>query len=266
MRVYDLKQGIIYGLVRSRRLKSSMGINLSPTKIKLCSFNCQYCHYGFTNIVTDSYIGYEEHFPTPQDVETALTEALHTFTENPLYITFSGNGEPSMHPEFPEIVDRVIRVRDTHASSVKTAILTNSAKAHIPEIREAILKLDVPIMKLDAGDSETFRKVNRPAKGVDFNRLTAALAIMPNIIIQTCLLSGSISNSEDHQIDAWIEQISRIRPKEVQVYTVDRPPADSGLIPIPHDQMQAIVDRATAETDVSVVLYGPRENKTPDLK
>ncbi len=260
MRVYDLKTGIIYGLVRSRRLKSSMGINLSPTRFKLCSFNCQYCHYGFTKVVTDSSAGYEDHFPTPQDVESALTDALKSFPETPLYITFSGNGEPSMHPDFPEIVDRVNRIRDAQAPSVKTAILSNSTTAHVPEIRDTILKLDASIMKLDAGDPETFRKVNRPAKGVDFNRLTAALAIMPNIIIQTCLLSGSITNSDDPQIDVWIEQISRIRPKEVQVYTVDRPPADSGLVPVPIERMQAIVERATAETGIPVVLYGPREN------
>ena len=260
MRVYDLKPGIIYGLVRSRRLKSSLGINLSPTQLKLCSFNCQYCHYGFTKVVTESSAGYDEHFPTPQDVETALRHALKTFQETPLYITFSGNGEPSMHPDFPEIVDQVNRIRDAQVPSVQTAILSNSSTAHIPEVRDAILRLDVPIMKLDAGDPDTFRKVNRPAKGVDFDRLVSALAGMPDITIQTCLLSGSISNSEDAQIDAWIEQIARIRPKEVQVYTVDRPPADSGLVPVPHDRMAAIVERANQESGVPVVLYGPRRD------
>lgn len=260
MRVYDLKTGIIYGLVRSRRLRSSLGINLSPTQFKLCSFNCQYCHYGFSKVVTESCDGYEEHFPTPEDVEAALTHALKTFEETPLYITFSGNGEPSMHPDFPEIVDRVKRIRDAQAPSVKTAILSNSSTAHIPEVRDAILRLDVPIMKLDAGDPVTFRKVNRPAKGVDFERLVSALAAMPDITIQTCLLSGSISNSDDPQIDAWIEQISRIRPKEVQVYTVDRPPADSGLVPVPHDRMTEIVERANRESGISVVLYGFRRD------
>ncbi len=260
MRVYDLKTGIIYGLVRSRRLKSSMGINLSPCDFKLCSFSCQYCHYGFTNVVSTLCSGYEEHFPTPNQVEDAVIDALDTFQETPLYITFSGNGEPSMHPDFPEIVDRVNRIRDAHAPSVKTAILSNSTTVHIPETREAILKLDAPIMKLDAGDPETFRKVNRPAKGVEFDRLVSALAAMQNIIIQTCLLSGSITNSDDPQIDSWIEQISQIRPKEVQVYTVDRPPADSGLIPVPKERMQAIVGRASSETGIPVTFFGPREN------
>jgi wyosine [tRNA(Phe)-imidazoG37] synthetase (radical SAM superfamily) len=193
-------------------------------------------------------------------VERALKHALQTFQETPLYITFSGNGEPSMHPDFPDIVDRVNRIRTAEAPSVKTAILSNSSTAHIREVRDAILRLDVPIMKLDAGDPETFRKVNRPAEGVDFERLASALATMPNITIQTCLLSGSISNSDDPQIDAWIEQISRIRPKEVQVYTVDRPPADSGLVPVSQDRMTAIVDRANRESGVPVVLYGPRRD------
>ena len=103
MRVLPLQKGIIYGIVRSRRLKSSLGINLSPTDKKLCSFNCVYCHYGFTDILS---IRGEEHrsvVPTPQMVEDALRERLTTMDETPLFITFSGNGEPAAHPDFPEM-------------------------------------------------------------------------------------------------------------------------------------------------------------------
>jgi wyosine [tRNA(Phe)-imidazoG37] synthetase (radical SAM superfamily) len=260
MRVLPLQSGIIYGIVRSRRLKSSLGINLSPTTQKLCSFNCAYCHYGFTDILRSTGEGYPNLFPGPQAVENALRHRLETMEELPLYITFSGNGEPAMHPDFPEIVDRVIRVRDELVPEVKTAILSNGSNAHIPEIREAILRLDVPIMKLDAGDFATFRKVNRPAKSVDFNVMTEAFANMPGIILQTCLFSGSISNSETEHVNSWIAQIEKIRPKEVQVYTVDRPPADSGLNTIPRERMEAIVTQANEETGVAVRLFGPRKS------
>ena len=259
MRVLPLQKGIIYGIVRSRRLKSSLGINLSPTNKKLCSFNCVYCHYGFTDILSIRGEGHRAVVPTPQMVEDALRDQLATMDETPLYITFSGNGEPAAHPDFPEMVDRVIRVRDELVPEVNTAILSNGSTAHIPEIREAILRLDEPIMKLDAGDKETFLKTNRPAKGVDFQQIVDAYCNMPGITIQTCLFTGSISNSEDHQIDAWIKQVELIQPKEVQVYTVDRPPADSGLIPVPQERMHEIVDRATSQTNNPVVLYGPRQ-------
>jgi wyosine [tRNA(Phe)-imidazoG37] synthetase (radical SAM superfamily) len=260
MRILPLKQDIMYGIVRSRRLKSSLGINLSPGEFKLCSFNCVYCHYGFTKVVTTDATKYRYLFPSPQEVEDALIKRLNSMEELPLYITFSGNGEPAMHPEFPEIVDRVLAVRDRLVPNIKTAILSNSTTAHIPEIREAILKLDVPIMKLDAGDVATFRKTNRPAKEVDFEVMVAALTEMPGITLQTCLFSGSISNSEDDQIDAWIQQVKRIRPQEAQVYTVDRPPADSGLVPVPVERMEAIVKKASKQTGILVKLFGPRRD------
>jgi len=259
MHVLPLQSGIIYGIVRSRRLKSSLGINLSPTDQKLCSFNCVYCHYGCTEILTDSVIRYEERFPTPKQVEDALRERLQTTTEIPLYITFSGNGEPSMHTEFVEIVDRVIQVKNDLVPEVKTAILSNSSTAHIPEIRDAILKLDTPIMKLDAGDVSTFRQVNRPARGVHYDKLTEALAGMAGITIQTCLFTGSVSNSEEPHIASWIAQIARIDPREVQVYTVDRPPADSGIQPVPPERLAGIVERATLATGIPVRLFGPRQ-------
>ena len=260
MQVLPLQPGIIYGIVRSRRLKSSLGINLSPTSKKLCSFNCVYCHYGFTDILRSSAEGYQDLFPSAQDVEDALRHRLATMEERPLYITFSGNGEPAMHPDFPKIVDRVIRVRDELVPDVKTAILSNGSTAHIPEIREAILKLDVPIMKLDAGDVDTFRRVNRPARGIDYNVMIETFADMPGIILQTCLFTGSISNSERTQIQNWINQIGKIRPKEVQVYTVDRPPADSGLQRVPQNRMEEIVKEAMTGSGVPVRLFGPRTN------
>jgi len=260
MDTLPLKQDIMYGIVKSRRLKSSLGINLSPGEFKLCSFNCVYSHYGFTKVVTTDTAEYRNLFPSPTEMENALVERLKALTEMPLYITFSGNGEPSMHPEFPEIVDRVISVRDRLVPDVKTAILSNSTTAPIPEIRAAMLRLDFPIMKLDAGDVTTFRKVNRPAKGVDFEVMIAALVDMPGITLQTCLFDGSISNSEDDHIDSWIKQLTRIHPQEVQVYTVDRPPADSGLVPVSTERMEAIVQKALSQSGVPVKLFGPRRD------
>ena len=165
-----------------------------------------------------------------------------------------------MHPEFPEIVGRVIAVRDRMVPDVKTAILSNSTTAHIPEVREAILRLDFPIMKLDAGDVTTFMKVNRPAKGVDFEVMITSMADMPGITLQTCLFAGSMSNSEDEQIDSWIKQLKRIQPREVQVYTVDRPPADSGLVAVKPERLEAIVEKASNQSGVPVKLFGPRRD------
>jgi wyosine [tRNA(Phe)-imidazoG37] synthetase (radical SAM superfamily) len=260
MRTLPLQTGIIYGIVRSRRLKSSLGINLSPTSQKLCSFNCVYCHYGFTDILRSSGEGYHNLFPSAHAVEDALRHRLTTMEEQPLYITFSGNGEPAMHPDFPEIVDRVTKVRDELVPAVRTAILSNGSTAHIPEIQKAILRMDVPIMKLDAGDVNTFRKVNRPAKGIDFDVMTEAFSNMPGIIVQTCLFAGSMSNSEPEHIQSWVAQIKKIRPKEVQVYTIDRPPADSGLQTVSKKRMEAMVEQASSQTDIRVKLFGPRRD------
>ena len=126
-RVLGLQKGIIYGPVGSRRLGRSLGLNLSPTAYKVCSFNCVYCHYGWTKDLTSDLSTYTKDLPTPQAVEEALERTLATLDPPPQYITFSGNGEPTLHPDFEEIVDRVRAVRDRTGTKAEGLMRSLSA-------------------------------------------------------------------------------------------------------------------------------------------
>ena len=140
----------------------------------------------------------------------------------PDYITFSGNGEATLHPQFPVIVDGVIELRNKYTPHAKTTILSNSTQVFKPEVREALAKLDERIMKLDAGYEDMFKNYNRPAKYVYLDVITDALANMKDITIQTLFTSGPMGNYTDKNISAWLERIKKINPVFVQVYSLDR--------------------------------------------
>ena len=189
-RVLPLQKGNIYGPVKSRRLGSSLGLNLLPRSYKLCSFNCIYCQYGLNPPQSPDMVSalYDE-LPTVSAIKKAILAALASLREKIDYITFSGNGEPTLHPDFPAIVEVVRDIRDRYASHVKLAILSNSTTINKPEMVEALMQLDTPIMKLDAGSEKLYKRINRPAGGVDFNKIVEGLIEFnhPNLIIQALI-------------------------------------------------------------------------------
>lgn len=172
MQTLSLQRGVIYGPVDSRRLGRSLGINLLPTGYKLCAFDCIYCEYGRTKALTTKAKGGP--FPTVGVVLRKVEEALRQVPDLK-YATFSGNGEPTLHPHFDALVEGVVHLRDEIRPEVKSAILSNSALVGKEEIREALVKLDLRIMKLDAGDPLTWRAINRPAPSLDFETVVAGL-------------------------------------------------------------------------------------------
>jgi len=214
----DLQATIIYGPIQSRRIGSSLGINLLPVNEKVCSFDCLYCQYGWTDysrVKTAS-------FPEPAKVSEALRTALGNLPVMPRYITFSGNGEPTLHPDFGEIVDEVIRIRDECAPGSGTAILSNSSTVSRPEIREALSKLDLRIMKLDAGHPDTFKGYSRPAPGISIEEITRGLAALDGVTIQSLFTKGKGGNFSEPNLTEWIARLKKISPLTVQIYTLDR--------------------------------------------
>ena len=214
----ELQSTIIYGPIQSRRIGSSLGVNVLPPKVKTCSFDCLYCQYGWTDFALVETAEY----PKPEEVRKALETALEELKEPPRWITFSGNGEPTLHPEFDHIVDIVIAVRDERAPSSGTAILSNSTMVHRPEIRKALAKLDLRIMKLDAGTPEMFASYSRPAPGFTFDRLLEGLAALDDVTIQSLFTKGTSGNFSEENIAAWIGCLKSIDPVMVQIYSLDR--------------------------------------------
>lgn len=253
----DLQKDIIYGPVHSRRLGRSLGINLLPLARKTCSFNCVYCQYGWTEIHRTEKIG-NVLFPSVEDVRKALIKALTALKKPPSYITFSGNGEPTLHPHFGQMVKEVTVTRNELAPEAATAILSNSVLISRKDIREAILKLDVRIMKLDCGTPKMFRRYNQPCAGVDLEDITEGLAEMPCVTIQTLVSSGKSGNLEARNIKEWIKRIKKIKPVCVQLYTIDRGYPAKNLNPASKDDLNHIKKQAK-KAGIAIEIY---ENRT----
>lgn len=242
-RLLGLKKGIIYGPVGSRRLGRSLGINLSPTARKVCSFNCVYCHYGWTKALEADLSDYTDELPLPAEIGQQLTRALSRLSPPPQYITFSGNGEPSLHPDFPEIVDIVLGVRQATGTAAKVAILSNSTAAAREPVRRALAKLDVRIIKLDAGTQEVLKRINRPAEGVSLDGIVEGLRLVDDITLQSVFVDGEVSNIGDDDISAWIERVAEITPREAQIYSLENAPAMSTLVAVDPAKLEEIAER-----------------------
>lgn len=189
----ELQQTIIYGPVRSRRLGRSLGINVLPARRKVCSFNCVYCQYGWEESVGRADIEAST-FPAVEEIERAVKAALAGIDPPPAYVTFSGNGEASLHPDFTDLVERITHLRDRLAPAAQTAILSNSSTASDPEVRQALSRLDVRIMKLDVGCPQDLTAYNRPAATVELETILDGLTSLKDVTIQTLFSTGPMGN------------------------------------------------------------------------
>jgi wyosine [tRNA(Phe)-imidazoG37] synthetase (radical SAM superfamily) len=233
------QSGITYGPVRSRRLGRSLGVNILPAGRKICNFDCRYCQYGWTDRAFLKAMTAED-YPSVPDVLDAVSATLAALSEPPHYITFSGNGEPTLHPHFGAIVEGVSDARDRLAPAARTAILSNSSRVGISEVREALARLDVRIMKLDAGSEACFRRYNRPVDGLKLETVVEGLKALPDVTLQTLLTGGAAGNLADAEIEAWLGRVVGIRPRTVQLYTLDREAPDRDLVPATPAELSAV--------------------------
>jgi len=253
MQTIPLQSGIIYGPVRSRRLGWSLGLNISPVSYKFCSFNCVYCQYGWTTICTIAATDRLGDFPTPDDFEKALESALQENKDNEIdNITFSGNGEPTLHPQFEELVDIAKRLQRENSPKAKLGVLSNSSTVTMEKVRRALTKLDFKIMKLDAGDTETFRKTNRPCSGVDYRTIVNGLKSLEDVTLQTMFIDGAISNIGEPEVSEWLERVGEIKTVKAQIYSLHRPPAASLLREVLAEKLGEIAAQTEEATGVTV--------------
>ncbi len=252
---------IIFGPVKSRRLGVSLGINLLPTKRKLCNFNCIYCECGWTRNI-EKVSG---RLPSREEVSAALDNKLALMTEKgekPDVITYAGNGEPTLHPDFPEIIDDSISLRNKYFPQAKIAVLSNSTTITDHRVKSALLKVDMNILKLDSAYDTTVSIHNQPAAKIDVRELIDNLAgFNGKLIIQTLFLRGRyngrvIDNTTPEELDAWFKAIEKIRPEEVMIYTISRdtPPEGGELGKVPAKELREIastVEKLGIKTQVS---------------
>ncbi|MCD4738769.1 MAG: radical SAM protein [Anaerolineae bacterium] len=254
MKVLPLEKGIIYGPLFSRRLGRSLGINLLPTEYKTCSFDCHYCHYGYTTLKT--LHPPREDFPTVTAVLTAIEQALRK--EHALaYLTFSGNGEPTLHPDFPAIAAQVKELRDELAPHVKLALFSNATTLHRPEIIESLSLFDAPLLKLDAGDPQTLARIDAPVPEVTFAQIVTGLKQVSRLTIQSMLVAGALSNSDESSLNAWIATLSEIKPEQIQLYSTDYPVPDERLKRVLPYELERIAKQVEARTGIPTRAYYP---------
>lgn len=249
----------VFGPIHSRRLGSSLGVNLSPIDGKVCSFDCLYCEAGY-NAQGQGKQG----LPSRESVKRHLAARLKEMSEKgePLdVITFSGNGEPTIHPQFKEIIHDTIMLRDRHYPQAKVSVLSNSTFLGNPKVVEALRKVDNNILKLDSAFDRTMRLLNRPANPnvVVEGIIQDIMQFSGSCIVQTMFLRGEhdgkrIDNTTDEEIDALIDAYRRIAPKEVMIYSIDRKTPEEHLEKIPAEEMERIGKRI-ADAGINVKVY-----------
>jgi wyosine [tRNA(Phe)-imidazoG37] synthetase (radical SAM superfamily) len=244
-----LLDDIVYGPVRSRRLGVSLGVNLLPAGRKICNMDCAYCQYGWTRGAV-RYRGEGHGWPPVALVEAAVAARLTIAADENESIdrlTLAGHGEPTLHPEFEEIVVRLGAVRDRIAPRMPIAIFSNSTTVAAPDIRRGLSGLDERYMKLDAGDAITFADLN--GGGRHLSDIIDGLRSLPPITIQAMFVSDSerrVENSGEMAVDHWLRALETIQPKCVHVYTIDRAPALTSLRPVTPWRLREIAEHVRA--------------------
>jgi len=236
-----LKGEITYGPVNSRRLGRSLGINLMPGRRKVCNLDCRYCQYGRTGCLQAGPC--VDGLPAVGEIVEAVAERLARLDQPPAWLTFSGNGEPTLHPGFPDLVDRINRLRDSLCPEARTAVLSNSTTAGRPEVRAVLGRLDLPVMKLDCGDEQSFRAFNRTTAGVSYQDIVRGLGALEGLTVQSLLAAGPVGNASPEQLAGLEQRLVQLAPDMVQVYTLDRSPADARLRPVEPAVLERLAQR-----------------------
>lgn len=235
----------VFGPVMSRRLGVSLGINLLAVDYKYCTFNCIYCECGWTHQKPKGGRG----LPGRKEVKKLLEQKLKGMKEAgqaPDAITFAGNGEPTIHPDFPEIIKDTIALRDEYYSEAKITVLSNASMLHQEQVFDALLSIDNNIQKLDTGNEHLFQLINQPAGKLSMDEVVDKLCrFNGKVIVQTLFLRGThkgifIDNTKDEEVEAWISLLKKIDPQYVMIYPIDRATPEQTLEKISFEQLSEI--------------------------
>jgi wyosine [tRNA(Phe)-imidazoG37] synthetase (radical SAM superfamily) len=243
-----LFENVIFGPIRSRRLGISLGINLLSLDQKLCNFECIYCECGWRGNGRKSFNPKEEVI----ELLCNKLQQMHAAGEHLDVMTFAGNGEPTTHPHFAEIIDATCKARDQYFPEAKIAVLSNATMIDRPEIREALLKVDDNILKLDSAFEQTVQLINQPHKGYSVAKTVEMMQKFEGkMILQTMFLRGTyegvvVDNTTEEEVSAWLELVKKISPRKVMIYTIDRDTPAQDLHKVSVEDLKQIASRVEA--------------------
>lgn len=243
---------IIFGPVKSRRLGISLGINLLPTDSKLCNFNCIYCECGWTPGKKELKSDWHPRKIVKQKLDEVLSEMK---TENKALdvITYAGNGEPTMHPEFAEIIEDTIDLRDEYFPNARIAVLSNATQIHKPKIVDALKKVEDNILKLDSAFPETVKLLNNPQ---GYYRIENVVENMKSFegkfIMQTMFVKGeyegkTVNNTTDEEFNAWLKLVKETNPQMIMIYTIARDTPSPDLVKVSYEELEQIGNKLENE-------------------
>ncbi|MBP9997945.1 MAG: radical SAM protein [Bacteroidales bacterium] len=236
-----LREKTVFGPIKSRRLGNSLGINLLPEEGKICNFDCIYCECGWNREGRGDTV-LPDAAKVRRELEESLSRCLLEGTQIDS-ITFSGDGEPTLNPEFPRIIEDTIALRDAYFPGSVISVLSNATNVGKKEVFEALRKVDNPIMKIDAPTNELAAEINRPWPGYDVASVVESLkAFNGDFVLQTMFLRcDHFDSSSPEVLGPWMDIVRTLRPREIMVYTVDRPTPEKGLVKFSADEMRDLV-------------------------
>lgn len=242
-----IREEIVFGPIMSRRLGSSLGINVLPEKGKLCNFDCIYCECGWNRDGTS-----DKRIPSASDLEKALESKLNACLSDGVKIdsiTFSGDGEPTLNPDFPKMIDVAVSLRDKYYPKAVLSVLSNATMVYKDEIFQALRKVDNPVMKIDAPTTELAAIINKPAPGYRVESVVEALKRFEgDFVLQTMFLKCSdFDSSDSKQLNQWMEIVRTLRPRQIMVYTIDRETPRKDLLKFSAERMRELVKPLTDE-------------------
>jgi len=249
---------IIFGPVKSRRLGVSLGVNLLPEDYKFCTYDCLYCECGWT-LETNKKIELHSKEVIKETLEAKLKEMLSN-NEIPDNITFAGNGEPTIHPAFAEIIDDTIELRNKYFPKAQISVLSNATQIHKQSVIDALNKVDQNILKLDSAVDSTFEIINQPKTSLNVAKLVDRLKVFQGqLIIQTMFIRGeykgvAFDNTTDYEVGEWIKILQHIKPKEVMIYPIARDTPLQGLEKISSEKLNEIGDKVT-KLGIKIKVY-----------
>lgn len=254
-----LYEAIVFGPIISRRLGRSLGVNLLPQHGKWCNFDCIYCECGWNREHME-----DKHLPDANSVKQALEQRLRELAADGIdTITFSGNGEPTLNPEFPEIIGNTIELRNKYAPNAVISVLSNATRIHIPEIREALMRVDNPILKIDSADESIVESINKPAPGYSLQRVIESMKLFNGkFILQTMFLKGecdgkALDCTDPQLCRRWRELVLELRPRMVMMYTLDRDTPAQNLQRVSIEEMEEIAAPLRRE-GIEIQIKGPK--------
>ncbi len=253
---YPLATDVVYGPVQSRRLGRSLGINPLPFGVKVCSFNCNYCQCGWTYDITDDEALAKYDWPSAERIAGGFEKRLRELKDEPLdCATLSGNGEPTLHPDFDGVVQRLIEVRDAVRPGLTLDVLSNGANCGKPRVVGGLNLLDERYMKLDGGTDETFLDMNAPVLPIGVWDIVSGLKRLRDCVIQAMFTRGRRDNTTDAAVEQWISAVAQVNPKQVHVYTISRTPADAKIVAVDRVTLEAIAARVETDTGIPARVF-----------